>query len=189
MELVDSQKRMLLDIARNAIKKHAGLSGDQIESLDPLFFQKAATFVTLQKEGRLRGCIGNLAPTFSLVNSIEKNAVNAAFHDSRFSAVEVDELEEIELSISILTEPYQLHFADGGDLVKLLHPHRDGVIIRKGRFSATFLPQVWEQLPDPSVFLSNLCHKAGIQTDLWKTGGVEVSVYQVVSFSEKDFLK
>ncbi len=189
MELVASQKQMLLDIARNAIEKKLGLSGDEREYADPLFFQQAATFVTLQKEGRLRGCIGNLVPISSLVASIEKNAVNAAFHDSRFSPVKPDELEKIDLSISILTKPCPLHFQYGEDLVVRLQPHRDGVVLKKGRLSATFLPQVWEQLPEPADFLDHLCHKAGIQKDLWRTGDVEVSVYQVTGFSEKDFPK
>ncbi len=187
MELVAGQKRMLLYIARDAIEEHMGLPGSGKEYADPLFLQEAATFVTLKKEGQLRGCIGNITPTGSLIASIQKNAVNAAFHDSRFSPVERDELEKIDLSISILTEPCPLHFQDGEDLVVRLQPHRDGVVLKKGRLSATFLPQVWEQLPEPADFLSHLCHKAGIQTDLWRTGAVEVSIYQVVGFSEQDF--
>jgi AmmeMemoRadiSam system protein A len=116
---------------------------------------------------------------------IKRNAVNAAFHDPRFAPLKADELDQVGIEISILTEPQPLEYRGSKDLLTKLRPHVDGVILRKGKASATFLPQVWEQLPKPEHFLSHLCRKAGLSADTWEKTQLEISTYQVQYFEEE----
>ena len=115
---------------------------------------------------------------------MQHNALNAAFHDPRFAPLSEQEFDRVRIEVSVLTAPRPLAFADGEDLVRKLRPKLDGVIVRKGYTSATFLPQVWEQLPRAEDFLSHLCLKAGLARDAWKHPGLEVSAYQVQYFEE-----
>ena len=133
----------------------------------------------------MRGCIGNLTSTESVLDGVKRNAVNAAFHDPRFSSLSAAELDRTEIEVSILTEPLPLEYRDTRDLIQKLRVNVDGVIIRKGHSSATFLPQVWEQLPRPEDFLTHLCMKAGLPSDAWKSSELEVLTYQVQYFEEK----
>ena len=119
-----------------------------------------------------------------MLEGVRRNAINAAFHDPRFSRLTKDELERTEIEVSILTEPQLLAYRDGQDLIQKLRVNVDGVIIRKGYASATFLPQVWEQLPEPADFLSYLCRKAGLSSDAWQSSKLEVLTYQVQYFEE-----
>ena len=142
------------------------------------------TFVTLKIDDRLRGCIGSLSADEPVVEGVRRNAINAAFHDPRFSPLTVEEVDNVEIEISILTEPQFLEYTDSVDLISKLRADVDGVIIRKGAASATFLPQVWKQLPRPDMFLSQLCLKAGLSADTWRKAGLEVKTYQVQYFEE-----
>ena len=151
---------------------------------EPVFRKKSATFVTLHRHGDLRGCIGSLAAVVPLADSVRDNADKAAFHDPRFSPLTAGELNDVELEVSILTDPQPLAYSDGDDLIAKLRPKVDGVILRQGFAGATFLPQVWDQLPRPEDFLSHLCRKAGLPADAWKGGKLEVHTYQVQYFSE-----
>ncbi len=146
---------------------------------------KRGVFVTLHKQGRLRGCIGFLDAREPVVEAVRLNAINAAFRDPRFSPLKSSELGEIDIEVSVLTEPKVLEHTDGDDLLERLRPGIDGVIIRHGFASATFLPQVWEQLPDKEEFLCQLCLKAGLPAHAWRNAGVEVLTYQVQYFGEK----
>jgi AmmeMemoRadiSam system protein A len=110
--------------------------------------------------------------------------LNAAFRDPRFPPLRPDELERVVLEVSVLTEPRPLPYSGAADLVARLRPGLDGVILKKGSAQATFLPQVWEQLPEPGPFLSHLCRKAGLSADAWKRGGLDVLTYQVQYFEE-----
>jgi AmmeMemoRadiSam system protein A len=152
---------------------------------DNSFQSHCGTFVTLKIQGQLRGCIGNLTSTESIIDGVKRNAINAAFHDPRFAPLSNQELEQTKIEVSVLTEPEPLTFHDGEDLLKKLRVNVDGVIIRKGRASATFLPQVWEQLPRPEDFLSHLCLKAGLSSDAWKSSELDVMTYQVQYFEEQ----
>lgn len=143
------------------------------------------TFVTLHLYGELRGCIGSLIAEEPLVEGVRRNAINAAFQDTRFSPLTATELDEVDIEVSVLTAPAPLEYSDGGDLVAKLRPNIDGVIISQGYARATFLPQVWEQLPEPAEFLAHLCRKAGLAMDAWRNGNLQVSTYQVQYFSEK----
>ncbi|MDT8335687.1 MAG: AmmeMemoRadiSam system protein A [Desulfurivibrionaceae bacterium] len=189
--LDEEQGRVLLDAARKAImeKLHLPVPTEKRQTAgdvarDPVFLEKQGVFVTLHLEGRLRGCIGSLVGTRPLIDGVRENAVNAACNDYRFEPVPPGELDEIDIEVSVLSEPQPLRYDDVDDLVSRLRPFIDGVIIRKAGATATFLPQVWEQLPDVAEFLSHLCLKAGLSADEWRRGDLAVSTYQVQSFAE-----
>jgi AmmeMemoRadiSam system protein B/AmmeMemoRadiSam system protein A len=188
----EKQGQLLVKLARQTIMKELtgkaseAWADSTIPDLQADGFQaNCGTFVTLKIHGKLRGCIGNLTANESVLEGIKRNAVNAAFNDPRFSPLTAAELDQTEIEVSILTEPFPLEYRDGQDLLGKLRVNVDGVIIRKGHRSATFLPQVWEQLPRPEDFLSHLCMKAGISSDAWKGSGLEVLTYQVQYFEEK----
>jgi AmmeMemoRadiSam system protein A len=189
-QLTEKQGQVLVRLARETITKRLGLAvaGDRsLSAADlaaPVFQEKRGTFVTLKIKKQLRGCIGCLTPSESILAGIQRNAVNAAFNDPRFPALTAAELEQAEIEISILTNPLKLEYSDGDDLVKRLRPDIDGVIIGQGLARATFLPQVWEQLPRPEDFLAQLCCKACLPPDAWRQGDLEVSIYQVQYFHE-----
>ncbi len=151
---------------------------------DEAFQVHTGTFVTLKIGGQLRGCIGSLVGRESLVDGIRSNAVNAAFHDPRFSRLTEKELDRVFIEVSVLTEPQVLDYSGPEDLIDKLRPGIDGVTIRKGHAGGTFLPQVWEQLPEPRTFLSHLCMKAGLPSDAWQQADLEVETYQVQYFEE-----
>lgn len=183
-QLTKDQGALLLQLARQTIKdrlqgKRQGTAPDV-----PEFLEKRAVFVTLKKKGQLRGCIGNLQPVGTLLEGVRDNAINAAFNDYRFEAVKPEELGEITIEVSVLTVPEPLVHKGGDDLAAKLRPGTDGVILRLGRNSATFLPQVWEQLPTAALFLGHLCTKAGLSGESWQSAEVEIETYQVESFME-----
>jgi len=187
----EAQGQVLVRLARETIMDKLGRGAaepaaeDLIAALDDDRFNfPCGTFVTLKIKGQLRGCIGNLTSTDTVLDGVKRNAINAALHDPRFSPLSKDELAQTEIEVSILSEPQPLAYRDGQDLIEKLRAQVDGVIIRKGHASATFLPQVWEQLPRPEDFLTHLCKKAGLPADAWKNSELEVSTYQVQYFEE-----
>ena len=153
-------------------------------SFEPALQEKRGTFVTLKIKGQLRGCMGCLTPTETTLEGVQRNAINAAFNDPRFPALTAEELEQADIEVSILTEPQVLEYTDGDNLIAKLQPNVDGVILKQGYSRATFLPQVWEQLPRTEDFLAHLCRKAGLPDDAWQSGKLEVSTYQVQYFHE-----
>ncbi len=186
-EINREQAKKLLDLARKTIE--AQLQGDSVsleQPADDLFREEAATFVTLKIKGQLRGCIGSLTSTASLWESIKKNAINAAFSDSRFRPLTADELKTVHIDISILTTPVDLVYEDGEDLLTLLRPGVDGVVLQYGAKGATFLPQVWEQLPTVELFLGHLCLKAGLAEQCWRQDHPRIQIYTVQSFAEEE---
>lgn len=176
----------LLELARSTLEFRLGVapevnrSGLDDESLQ----QQCGTFVTLKISDVLRGCIGNLEADGPIVDSIERNVLNAAFHDHRFEPLNAEELGKIHIDISILSKPERLDYSGSGDLISKLRPLVDGVILRHGQKGATFLPQVWSQLPDPETFLEHLCRKAGLSPSLWQNEHPEIYIYQVQCFEE-----
>ncbi len=177
--------QLLLKIARLAIENTFTHSEEIAEPADSSLTVKSGTFVTLKIKGQLRGCIGNIEPVKSIYDGVKDNALSAAFHDHRFPALSVEELAKVHIGISILTSPQPLSYSDGDDLVEKLKPGIDGVILRQGRAGATFLPQVWEQLPGAESFLGHLCLKAGLPETAWRDSHPEIEVYQVQSFKEE----
>jgi AmmeMemoRadiSam system protein A len=186
-QLCPEERSILLKLARQALEK--GVCG---EPLPPLDFQAlpdnlketGVAFVTLTSRGELRGCIGALDASIPLAEDVQEHAVAAALQDYRFPRVRPDELTEIQIEISRLTPLKALEYAEPADLVKRIRPCVDGVVLRDGLRRATFLPQVWEKIPDPALFLSYLCQKMGCPPDLWLKKKLEVWIYQVDEFHE-----
>lgn len=184
--LTDTEKKGLLKLARSAItrqlKKEESI--ERPESTSPVLDENRGCFVTLHKRGMLRGCIGTIEPIKPLIRAVEENALNAAFRDPRFPPLTKTELPEIDLEISVLTVPEVLEYEDGADLKSKLKPGVHGVILSQGWHQSTFLPQVWDQLPDTEAFLGHLCRKGGMGPDCWKKGDVVVKTYEAEYFSE-----
>lgn len=189
-KFTDEQGHALVELAKKTIQEKLGVSCTLSPSCeevlkDKVLSNKCGTFVTLTIDGQLRGCIGCLESRETVVEGVRRNAVNAAFHDPRFRSLSKKELDRIRIEVSILTEPEACEYSCAGDLLDKLRPGIDGVIIRCGYASATFLPQVWDQLPDKEEFLSHLCMKAGLASDAWEKNKLEVQVYQVQCFEEE----
>ena len=164
-------RQQLLQLAGESIKQ--GLCGETLEvrAADyaaPLR-EARATFVTLQVDAQLRGCIGTLEARRLLVEDVVINAWSAAFRDPRFPVLTWSEYERIEIHISILSRPEPMQFSSEDDLLAQLRPQVDGLIIEEGLYRGTFLPSVWEQLPDPREFLRHLKRKAGLHPEYWSS--------------------
>jgi AmmeMemoRadiSam system protein A len=145
----------------------------------------AATFVTLTKHGQLRGCIGTLEAHRPLIEDVRENAHAAAFRDPRFSPVQREEFSQIVVEVSLLSQPEPMAVESEADAIESLRPHLDGVVLEYGHYRSTFLPQVWEQLPEPRQFLQYLKRKAGLPADFW-ADGVQLSRYGVQKWGEED---
>lgn len=187
--LNENERRVLLRSARsaiNAVLKSADPEAPRIEPAPAALKEPRGCFVTLTRRGRLRGCIGTIEPVLPLLDAVERNARNAAFHDPRFSPVTAEDMPKIEIEVSVLTVPTPLEFTSPQELKNKLQPGKHGVIIHRSGRSAVFLPQVWKQLPDKELFLENLCLKCGLPAGAWKETGTEVKVYEAEYFSEKD---
>jgi len=165
----------LLTLARNAIAGHFGVppnaipQGDFLRgALDAPELQKpGATFVTLTQHGNLRGCIGSLEAWRPLAKDVRENALAAAFRDPRFKPLNAEELPSIRVEVSLLTPDEPMSFTSEADALAQLRPNVDGVIFTAGHHRSTFLPQVWEQLPEPATFLAHLKKKAGLPAGYW----------------------
>ena len=185
--LTPVEKLTLLKLARQSLE--AGVRQLPLPTIDPATLTPTlrtdgAAFVTLTIDGDLRGCIGALEPYQSLAEDVREHAVAAALEDYRFPQVKEKELAKIQIEISRLTLPKPLDYQNTADLLARLHPGVDGVILKDGFRRATFLPQVWEKIPDAADFLANLCYKMGAAPDTWKHKHLDVLVYQVEEFHE-----
>lgn len=186
-QLTISEQNQLLFYAREALE--ASVSGQpllvlKLDELSPRLREHGATFVTLTCKGELRGCIGTLEAYQPLAEDVRQHAVAAALQDYRFPPVQPDELAEIEIEISYLSDPELVDYDSPAKLLEILRPGIDGVILRDGFRRATFLPQVWEKIPDKALFLSHLCEKMGAAYDLWERKPLQVFIYQVEEFKE-----
>ena len=185
--LAAAERRFLLELARKSLKNAAaGASLPEVAAKDvpPKLAEKKACFVTLTKAGALRGCIGHLTAIEPLYQAVIENARNAAVRDPRFAPVQPDEVAQIKIEISVLTEPQSLPFSSPEDLLSKLHPNEDGVLLHIGPRTAPFLPQVWEQLPDKVQFLNHLAQKAGCDASDWRGKDTKVEIYHVECFEE-----
>jgi AmmeMemoRadiSam system protein A len=181
------ERKWMLELARKALKE--SVTAGNLPQVAPAGVAAKLTdakgcFVTLTENGALRGCVGNILPAGPLYRAIMSNAQNAALRDHRFMPVQASELDRIEIEVSVLTEPEPLDFKDSQDLLDRLQPGEDGVILKIGDRMATYLPQVWEQIPDKQEFLRSLAVKAGCAGDAWKTGPTSVAIYHVEAFKE-----
>lgn len=170
------QQKLLKELAQNTIASELGLEEPKkFDFEDEIFKQDRGVFVTLEIEGNLRGCIGNIEPRYPLWEAVKRNAHEAAFGDPRFPALTADEFKNLDIEISVLTVPEKSN-------VDKIRPGTDGVVIQQGVYKATYLPQVWEDIPDKDKFLSSLCLKAGLGPDTWKEEEIEVFTYEVEKF-------
>ena len=184
-EQKDSLKKLALASIRCGLETGAALSvADYIKETDEgvkLPDYQGAAFVTLKKNDQLRGCIGSLSAYRPLCDDIAENAFAAAFRDPRFSSVTDTELDDIELSISVLTPPEMIIFTSEQDLIAQLRPGVDGLIMTDGGNRGTFLPSVWENCPQAESFLNHLKMKAGLPAGYW-SGTIKVERYETVSW-------
>lgn len=184
--LAPEQRATLLDVARRSIE--TGLRTGRPYVVTPSEYHRdlkavRASFVTLQIDGQLRGCIGHLEAVQPLVVDVAENAFAAAFRDPRFTPLREDEWPNVKIHLSILTPPEPMSFSDEGDLIAQIRPYEDGLIIQDGPNRGTFLPSVWESLPDPRDFLAHLKSKAGLAANHW-SDQTEVYRYHTESFGE-----
>ena len=181
-------RQLLLKLARECITARLEERDPVLPAPVPAVLTRCGAFVTLHavsgKTRALRGCIGHIVPQRPLYVAVLENARNAALRDPRFDPVQPAELPGIEIEVSVLTEPRPLAYASPDELLGKLRPGIDGVVLHLEGRMATFLPQVWEQIPDKTQFLSQLSVKAGCEPDAWREPSTCVSLYQVEPFSE-----
>ena len=179
----EDQGRLLTALARAAIAREFAEPGAALPHPDWLE-APGAVFVTLTEAGQLRGCIGSLEAHRPLGEDLEHNARAAAFGDPRFPPLKHAELPRVRVEVSVLTPATPMACSDEADALRQLRPGVDGVILEHGWHRATFLPQVWEQLPEPRVFLAHLKQKAGLAADFW-ADDLRLSRYGVEKFKEE----
>lgn len=172
----------LLLRAKNAIGSEFSAAA-QAEPDHPALAQPGATFVTLMLDGQLRGCIGSLEAWRPLDTDVRENARAAAFRDPRFNPLRHDEFARTCVEVSLLTPAVELHFTDEADALRQLRPNIDGVIFECHGRRGTFLPQVWEGLPEPRQFFAHLKQKAGFTADFWSPD-VKLYRYEVQKWKE-----
>lgn len=174
--------KTLLQLARAAISQRLGLAVD-LPARAAWLEKTGACFVTLKVHGQLRGCIGSLEARQPLYDDVVHNAVAAAFRDPRFPPLGSDELNEVEIEVSLLSAAAPMDYFDETDALAQLRPGADGIILEYGAHRGTFLPQVWEDLPQPQRFLAHLKRKAGLPEDFW-SDDIRLSRYTVQKFKE-----
>jgi AmmeMemoRadiSam system protein A len=185
--LTTTERRLLLAAARRALE--ATVAGRPAQPDEPGHLPRrlrtpGASFVTLTKDGRLRGCIGSLYALWPLIDDVRLHAADAATRDVRFQPVGKEELADIRMEISVLSDLQPMQEDHPEALPGRLRPLIDGVVVSGSGRRATFLPQVWERVDDPIVFLEMLCEKAGLPKDAWRSNDLEILTYQVEHFTE-----
>ncbi len=182
--LTDTDRATLREIARNSIAfglQHGTAAPVTVTDYGAALQEPGACFVTLTIDDQLRGCIGSLQAYRPLVEDVSHNAFAAAFQDPRFSHLNRQEFERLQLHISILSTPEPIKFKDEQDLLTQLRPGVDGLVLEEGFYRGTFLPQVWDSLPEPQQFLWHLKQKAGLPPDYWSKT-IKMQRYTVEEF-------
>jgi AmmeMemoRadiSam system protein A len=172
----------LLSVARSAIARRLGEQGIDHDMPDWLH-EPGASFVTLTQQGALRGCIGSLEAHRALGEDVSANAVAAALHDPRFTPLQAQELVRTRIEVSLLSVATDMQFESEQHVIEQLRPGVDGVVLQFSHARGTFLPQVWESLPNPADFLSQLKRKAGLPADFWHPD-ISLSRYTVAKWKE-----
>jgi hypothetical protein len=177
--------KILVALARDSLR--AALSGQPMPAApdEAWLGRKGATFVTLRKGGQLRGCVGTIEPYRSLADDVRLNARAAAFSDRRFEPVAPEELDEIDIEVAELTPTEELVVRNELEAIAAVRPGIDGVVIASGPRRGTFLPQMWDQLPDVRDFFLHLKLKAGFLPDEWPAD-TKVWRYQARKYKERD---
>ena len=186
----NEQGRILLHIARAAIADALRVPCAPARLDDDMTWlsQPGATFVTLTQRGELRGCIGSLQACDPLIDDVSNNAISAALHDPRFMPLAADELDKVNVEVSLLSELQALSFRSEADALAQLRPDIDGIVFECGPYRSTFLPQVWESLPQPEQFLAKLKSKARLPEDFW-AADIKLSRYTVSKWRETDYVR
>lgn len=179
------ERQLLLGVARAAVEGVFAGRCEDLPSASGRLLEQGASFVTLSREGELRGCVGSVSPHRPLVVDVHHNALGAAFRDPRFSPVTAGEWPQVEVEVSVLHQPRPLRHAGRVDLVRRLG-RGSGVILEHPLGRATLLPHVWASLPDPEEFLHVLAAKAGLAVDVYDDPACDIAVYEVEAFSERD---
>jgi uncharacterized protein len=183
--MTDQDRKFMLHLARQSLARAA--SREELPdagTVSPSLAEKKACFVTLTREGLLRGCLGQVRPQQPLYQAVMNNARGAALRDPRFPPVRPDEVAQLRIEVSILSDPEPLPFSSPEELLQKLQVDQHGVLLQIGPRMATFLPQVWKSFPDKIQFLDHLAQKAGCAPDAWRQRGATVSVYRAESFEE-----
>lgn len=177
-------RHMLLAVASESIRR--GLAGVRyvagVDGVPARLCERRASFVTLHSDHRLRGCIGSLDATRSLIDDVAHNAYAAAFEDPRFAPLSGAEFERLSIHLSVLSTPEPICFSSERELLSQLRPRVDGLVLEAGFRRGTFLPSVWEQLPEPVEFLRHLKLKAGLAENYWSPD-ISVKRYTVEAIS------
>jgi len=184
--LNDQQRKRLLEIARQSIQTYLQTGKKlQVAETDPVLNQKMGAFVTLNKHGQLRGCIGNLVGSQPIYSTVLDMAIQASVGDPRFPKLSLSELEDVEIEISVLSPLERINSAEKIELGK------HGVLVKKGFNSGVFLPQVATETGwSKEEFLNRLCSdKAGLPENAWKDKNTELYIFNAEVFSEKDLKK
>jgi len=182
-----AQRSTLLELARASIRY--GLAhGEEMPVVEakyePALCELRATFVTLRLRGRLQGCIGMLQATRPLVRDVAHNAYAAAFDDPRGIDLTEADIDALDIHISILTPPETLNVASEDELIRVIRPGIDGLILEDSYHRGTLLPSVWENLPEPRAFIRHVKVKAGLREDYW-SANMKVARYQTESFGKE----
>ncbi len=186
IELSESDKTLLLQLARKSLRAatcQQTYSSEDLSSYPEALQQPAACFVTLTQAGQLRGCIGSLEARQPLIYDVIDNAQSSALRDPRFAPVKESEVDSIHIEISVLSPLQPMHFDNEDDLLTQIKPFEDGLVMEEGRHRGTFLPLVWEKIPDRLTFLRELKMKAGLPKDYW-SDTITLSRYHTIIFEE-----
>jgi uncharacterized protein len=183
-ELNEEEKNYCVSLARKSIEYFFENNRImQINNFPKKFEETKASFVTLFIENNLRGCIGHIKAIQPLYKNIIENAVSSAFNDPRFYPLSKEEFENVKIEVSVLTIPKKIEYDDYKDLFEKINVG-NGLILKKGISQATYLPSVWEQIPEKEEFLSSLCMKAGLNRNAWKNEKIDVEVYNAIKCKE-----
>ncbi|MCT4592391.1 MAG: AmmeMemoRadiSam system protein A [Candidatus Gracilibacteria bacterium] len=177
------EKNFLLSLARKSIESHLNSQKIEKPNVPDALKEKKATFVSISKNQQLRGCIGRIHPLKPLYVDIIENAINAGFKDPRFKPLSKRELNDIKISISILSNTIPIAYAHAKDLIEQLSPGY-GFTVSKNGYRAVYLPEVWGNFNSKEEFISSLCSKAGLERGIWRFGELEVRKFSVNTFSE-----
>lgn len=186
-QISEEEGKALVELARIAIEEY--LKSGKIIDLKEIPYEnwkkKGASFVTLERKdtGQLRGCIGSIIPFRPLYQDVISNAIAAATKDPRFVPVSLEELPLLNIKVSILSFPQKLEYSTPEDLLNKIKPFEDGLILKLNNNQGTFLPDVWEDLPDKKEFMSHLCLKAGLPPDCWLKYHPDIFIYKTTVFS------
>ncbi len=183
-EYDDQERQLLLQLAQDSVRH--GLDEGRALGVRPEDYPERlrlqrATFVTLTRQGELRGCIGHLEAIQPLVADVVENAWSAAFRDPRFPPLKPHELAGLSIHISVLTPPEAMHFTTENEVLDQIRPGVDGLILEDGPYHGTFLPSVWESLPDKDEFWMHLKRKAGLPFNHW-SDSVRIWRYRTEAF-------